>query len=111
MTPSTSRRFRFGVFALCWLLAAALQAYAGDVGIHGAVVGAYVPGWLLAIAAVPPWTLLLPAIVDAAIVLPGRVSVTLARALTLVNAVGLIAYAFVCIAVIFYVAFANNGIA
>jgi len=110
VTPSASRRFRFGIFALSWLLAAGLQSYAADVGIHGAIVGAYVPGWLLGVAAIPPWTLLLPAIVDGAVMAPGRVSVTLSKALTIANAVGLIAYAFVCVAIIFYVAFANNGI-
>ncbi|HTX57980.1 MAG TPA: hypothetical protein VMD47_12845 [Candidatus Acidoferrales bacterium] len=111
MTPLTSRRFRLGAFGVCWLVAAALQVYASDVGTHGALVGAYVPGWLLAIAAIPWWTLLAPAAVDGVAVLAAaNLSRGAMRVLTIVNAIGLVAYAFVSLAVIFYVAFANNGI-
>jgi hypothetical protein len=111
VTPAVSRRFRFSVFALCWLAAAGLQTYASDVGTHGAIVGAYVPQWLLGIAAIPAWTLLLPALADGAVALAAeRLSGGASRVLTIANAVALIAYAFVSIAVIFYVAFANNGI-
>lgn len=111
MTPSNTRRFRLGIFALCWLGAAALQVYAGDTGTHGAQVGAYVPAWLLAVAAIPSWTLLTPALVDgAAATAASRLSGGAMRALTIVNAVGLVCYAFASLAVIFYVAFANNGI-
>jgi hypothetical protein len=111
VTPTNARRFRLGIFALCWLLAAALQVYASDVGTHGAAVGAYVPGWLLAVAAIPAWTLLAPALVDGAAALgAARLSERPSRALTWINAIGLTAYAFASLAVIFYVAFANNGI-
>ena len=111
VTPTNGRRFRLAIFALCWLAAAALQVYASDVGIHGSTVGAYVPGWLLAVAAIPPWTLLLPAAIDgmAALAAP-RLSGGAMRAFTIANATGLVAYAFVSVAVIFYVAFANNGV-
>lgn len=106
-----TRRFRLGIFALCWLVAAALQVYASDVGTHGAAVGAYVPGWLLAVAAMPPWMLIAPALVDAvAAAGSARLPGALSRALTIANAALLIAYAFVSVALIFYVAFANNGV-
>lgn len=111
MTPLNARRFRLGIFALCWLVAAGLQVYASDVGTHGAEVGAYVPGWLLAVAAIPWWMLLIPALVDGlAAVGAAWLNGTTDRALTVLNAVGLVCYAFVAIAVIFYVAFANNGV-
>ncbi|HTC30534.1 MAG TPA: hypothetical protein VK702_07365 [Candidatus Acidoferrum sp.] len=111
MTPSNARRFRLGIFVLCWLGAAGLQVYAGDTGIHGAQVGAYVPAWLLAVAAIPPWTLLAPAVIDGvAAAAAARLSGGAMRALTIINAVGLVCYAFASLAVIFYVAFANNGI-
>ncbi|MGC2130068.1 MAG: hypothetical protein WA629_08230 [Candidatus Aquilonibacter sp.] len=110
MTPTNARRFRLGIFTLCWLLAAALQVYASDVGTHGAAVGAYVPSWLLVIAAIPAWALLLPALVDAVAALGARnLSDGLSRAFTIANATGLVAYAFVSLGVIFYVAFANYG--
>jgi hypothetical protein len=111
VTPTNARRFRLGIFGLCWLVAAGLQVYASDVGTHGAVVGAYVPGWLLAVAAIPAWTLLAPALVDGVAALGARrLSDGLSRAFTIANATGLVAYAFVSLSVIFYVAFANNGI-
>jgi uncharacterized membrane protein len=111
VTPLNGRRFRLGILALCWLGAAALQVYAGDTGTHGAVVGAYVPAWLLAVAAIPAWTLLAPALIDGvAAAVAARLSGAAMRVLTIVNAVGLVAYAFASLAVIFYVAFANNGI-
>lgn len=111
MTPANARRFRLGIFALCWLGAAGLQVYAGDTGTHGAEVGAYVPAWLLAVAAIPAWTLVAPALIDGvAVVGAPRLSGGAMRALTIVNAVGLVCYAFASLAVIFYVAFANNGI-
>ncbi len=85
--------------------------YAGDVGVHGSMVGAYVPAWLLVVAAIPWWSLLVPAIIDgAAAFAAARFSDAASRAFTVANAAGLIAYAFVSIAVIFYVAFASNGI-
>jgi len=111
VTPSNARRFRLGIFAVCWLLAAALQVYVSDVGVHGSAVGAYVPGWLLAVAAIPAWALLAPALIDgAAAPFAARFSGGAMRAFTILNACGLVAYAFVGLAVIFYVAFANNGI-
>jgi len=111
VTPSNGRRFRLAIYALCWLVTAALQVYVSDVGIHGAAVGAYVPGWLLAVAAIPSWTLLMPAVIDGVAALSApRLSGGAMRAFTIANAVGLVAYAFVSLAVIFYVAFANNGI-
>jgi hypothetical protein len=110
VTPTLSRRFRLGAFVICWLIAAGLQHYASDVGTHGAIVGAYVPGWLLAVAAIPWWTLLAPALVDAvAMAAAGSLSAGASRALTWINAIALVAYAFVSLAVIFYVAFANYG--
>ena len=95
---------------MCWLVAAGLQVYASDVGTHGAEVGAYVPGWLLAVAAIPWWALLVPAIVDGIAALGAGLGGAIDRALTILNAAGLVCYAFVAIAVIFYVAFANNGV-
>ena len=87
-----------------------MQIYAADVGPHGAAVGAYVPGWLLAVAAIPFWTLLVPAAIDAAAALgAGRLSHGAIRVLDWCNAVGLVVYAFASLAVIFYVAFANYG--
>ncbi len=110
MTPVSGRRFRLGIFALCWLGAAGLQVYASDTGIHGAQVGAYVPAWLLAVAAIPAWTLLAPALVDGAAAAGARrLSSGAMRALIIINAVGLVSYAFASLAVIFYVAFANYG--
>ena len=111
MTPVNARRFRLGILALCWLGAAALQVYAGDTGTHGAAVGAYVPAWLLAFAAIPAWTLLAPAAIDGlAAAGAARLSSGAMRALTAINVAGLVCYAFASLAVIFYVAFANNGI-
>lgn len=111
VTRRAFRRFRFALFALLWLAAAALQAYVSDIGTHGVIVGAYLPDWLLAIAAVPWWSLLAGAIVDAAVALaalhiPGAVL----RLLSWLNGLLLIAYAATAVAVIFYIAFANNGI-
>lgn len=111
MTRRAYRRFRFGIFALCWLGAAALQTYVSDVGTHGAIVGAYLPGWLLAVASVPPWAMLVAVAFDAlAALLALRVSEGLLRVLAFLNAILLVAYAAIGVAVIFYVAFANNGI-
>jgi hypothetical protein len=110
VTPENARRFRLGIFAVCWLVAAGLQVYASDVGTHGAAVGAFVPGWLLAVAAIPWWALLVPAAIDGLAAIPAHLNAGIGRALTVLNAIGLIAYAFVAIAVIFYVAFANNGV-
>jgi hypothetical protein len=110
VTQTLARRFRFGAFSLCWLGAAALQVYASDVGTHGVVVGAYLPDWLLAIASIPPWTLLLPAILDGVAAVAPRLPRGLVRALTIANAAALVSYAFAAIAVIFYIAFANNGV-
>ncbi len=74
-------------------------------------MGAYVPAWLLAFAAIPAWTLLVPAVVDGVAALSApRFSGGAMRALTILNATALVTYAFVSLAVIFYVAFANNGI-
>jgi uncharacterized membrane protein len=111
VTPENARRFRLGIFALCWLIAGGLQVYASDVGTHGAAVGAYVPAWLLAIAAIPWWMLLIPAAVDALTAwIAARLTNGAMLTLTILNSVGLVAYAFVAVAVLFYVAFANNGI-
>jgi hypothetical protein len=111
VTQRAYRRFRFGVFALCWLGAAALQAYVADVGTHGAMVGAYLPAWLLLVANVPPVAVLAAAVVDAlAALIALRMPLAIDRALVVANVVLLLAYAFAGVAVIFYVAFANNGV-
>ncbi|HUA10061.1 MAG TPA: hypothetical protein VMA98_12415 [Candidatus Acidoferrales bacterium] len=111
MTPLVSRRLQLGAFAVCWLVAAGLQVYASDVGSHGAQVGAYVPGWLLAVAAIPWWAFLAPALVDGIAALAGAsLTPPVVRVLMLLNATGLVAYAFVSVATIFYVAFSGNGI-
>lgn len=111
MTRRAYRRFRFALFAFLWLGAAALQAYVSDVGTHGVIVGAYLPGWLLAMAAVPWWSLLGAVAVDALVALAAlRIPGALLRVLSWINALLLIAYAAVGVAVIFYIAFANNGI-
>ena len=105
-----ARRFRLGAYVVCWLVAAGLQVYASDVGIHGAIVGAYVPGWLLAVAAIPFWTLLAPALIDAiALLAAAQLTRGAMRALDWINGIGLVAYAFASVAVIFYVAFTNYG--
>jgi len=110
VTPTLARRFRLGAYALCWLVAAGLQRYVSDTGTHGAIVGAYVPGALLAVAAIPFWTLFAPALVDTVATLgAARLSSGGVRILDWVNAVGLVAYAFLSIAVLFFVAFANYG--
>ena len=110
MTPTLSRRFRLGAYALCWLIAAGLQRYVTDTGIHGAAVGAYVPAPLLAVAAIPAWTLLIPGLIDIiALAAAQRLTRGAMRALDWLNAIGLVAYAFVSVAVLFYVAFTNYG--
>ncbi len=111
MTRRTYRWFRFGLFALLWVGAAALQTYVGDVGTHGAMVGAYVPGWLLGVAAIPPWAMLATAAADGlAALAAGHLPRALERGLVAANAALLVAYAFVGVAVLFYVAFASNAI-
>ncbi len=110
MTPALSRRFRLGAYVVCWLISAGLQRYVADTGTHGAIVGAYLPGWLLAVAAIPFWALLLPALVDAAAALAAaRLSPGTMRTFDWINAALLIAYAGASVAVLFYVAFANYG--
>jgi hypothetical protein len=111
VTRRTFRWFRFALFALLWLGAAAFQTYVSDVGTHGVMVGAYLPGWLLDVAAIPPLALLAIVLANAltaalALRLPGA----LLRVLAWLNALLLIAYACIGLAVIFYIAFANNGI-
>jgi hypothetical protein len=111
VTRRAYRRFRFGIFALCWLGAAALQTYVSDVGTHGVIVGAYLPGWLLAVAAIPPLAVLGVAVLDALVALAApRLPDALLPVLAILNSVFLVAYAFIGVAVIFYIAFANNGI-
>lgn len=111
MTRRAFRRFRFALFAALWLAAAALQVYVSDVGTHGVIVGAYLPDWLLAIAAIPWWALLVPAAADALIALAAlQISGAVLRLLSWLNGLLLIAYAALGVAVIFYIAFANNGI-
>ena len=111
MTRRAFRWFRFSIFALLWLGAAALQAYVSDIGTHGVMVGAYLPGWLLALAAIPWWAVLAVAAFDLLIALAAlRLSDALLRVLAVLNSVFLVLYAFVGVAVIFYIAFANNGI-
>jgi hypothetical protein len=111
VTRRAFRRFRFAVFALLWLGAAGLQAYVSDIGTHGVMVGAYLPGWLLTIAAVPWWAMLAAAALDLVIALAAlRLSNALLRAAAFLNGALLVFYAFVGVAVIFYIAFANNGI-
>jgi hypothetical protein len=111
VTRRAFRRFRFAIFALLWLGAAALQAYVSDIGTHGVMVGAYLPGWLLTIAAVPWWAMLAAAAFDLVVALAAlRLSNALLRVVAFLNGVLLVFYAFVGVAVIFYIAFANNGI-
>jgi hypothetical protein len=111
VTRRALRWFRFTVFALLWLGAAALQAYVSDIGTHGVMVGAYLPAWLLAIAAIPWWGVLAVAGLDLLIALAAlRLSDALLRALAFLNSAFLVFYVFVGVAVIFYIAFANNGI-
>jgi hypothetical protein len=110
VTPTVARRFRLGAYAVCWLVAAGLQRYVTDTGIHGAAVGAYVPAVLLAVAAIPFWTLLFPALIDGIGVLAAqRLTGGAMRAFDWLNAIGLVAYAFLSVAVLFYVAFTNYG--
>jgi hypothetical protein len=111
VTRRAFRRFRFGIFALLWLGAAALQVYVSDVGTHGVVVGAYLPSWLLALAAIPWWAVLAGVVVNAVAALAAlRLSDGVVRALTWINSVLLVLYAAIGVAVLFYIAFANNGI-
>ena len=111
MTRRAFRRFRFAIFALLWLGAAALQVYVSDVGTHGVMLGAYLPAWLLSVASIPPWTLLAIAVFDLLIALVAlRVSVILLRVLAFLNGILLVVYAFISVAILFYVAFANSGI-
>jgi hypothetical protein len=110
VTPAASRRFRLGAYVVCWLVAAGLQRYVADTGTHGAIVGAYLPAALLAVAAIPFWTLFAPAAIDAAAALgAARLSRALITVLDWFNAVGLVAYAGAAVAVLFYVAFTNYG--
>ncbi len=95
---------------MCWLVTAGLQLYVADTGTHGAIVGAYLPGTLLAVAAIPFWTFFAPALIDAAAALgAGALSSAMIRALDWLNAIGLVTYAGASIAVLFYVAFTNYG--
>lgn len=111
MTRRAFRWFRFAVFALLWLGAAALQVYVSDVGTHGVVVGAYLPAWLLGVASIPPWALLVLVAIDAVVALvASRVADGFLRALVWLNSILIVLYAFIGVAVIFYIAFANNGI-
>jgi hypothetical protein len=88
-----------------------LQVYVSDIGTHGVMVGAYLPGWLLSVAAIPPWALLAIAVLDAGIALLAlRLGDGILRALAWLNLIGLVLYGFIGVAVIFYIAFANNGI-
>jgi hypothetical protein len=110
VTPTLSRRFRLGAYVICWLVAAGLQRYVSDTGTHGAVVGAYLPGPLLAFAAIPYWTFFAPALLDLAATLgAGWLSRGTMRVADWLNAALLIAYAGAAIAVLFYVAFTNYG--
>jgi hypothetical protein len=110
VTPTLSRRFRLGAYALCWLVASGLQRYVSDAGTHGAAVGAYLPDALLAVAAIPYWTLFAPALLDLAGLLGAAwLSRGAMRLADWLNAVLLVAYAGVCVAVLFYVAFTNYG--
>jgi len=75
------------------------------------IVGAYLPDWLLAIAAVPWWALLAGVIVDAIVALAAlQIPGSVIRLLSWLNGLLLIAYAAAGVAVIFYIAFANGGI-
>jgi hypothetical protein len=110
VTPALARRFRLGAYVVCWLIGAGLQRYVADTGTHGAIVGAYLPGPLLAVAAIPFWALFAPAVIDAAAGLgAARLSPGAMRAFDWLNAIGLVAYAAAAVAVLFYVAFANYG--
>jgi hypothetical protein len=110
VTPTLSRRFRLGAYTLCWLVACGLQRYVTDAGTHGAAVGAYLPDALLAIAAIPYWTFFAPALLDLAGTLgAGWLSRGAMRAFDVINAVLLVTYAGLAVAVLFYVAFTNYG--
>jgi hypothetical protein len=111
VTRRAFRWFRFAILALLWLGAAALQVYVSDIGTHGVIVGAYLPAWLLSFAAIPPWTLLAVALLDAGIALVAlRLGEGVLRVLAWLNLFALGLYGFIGVAVIFYIAFANNGI-
>ena len=111
MTRRAWRRFRFALFALLWLGAAAFQTYVSDVGTHGVEVGGYLPDWMLAIASIPPWAFLIAVAFDGIVALLAmRIADLVLRVLGIANSVLLILYAAIGIAIIFYIAFANNGI-
>jgi hypothetical protein len=110
VTPTLTRRFRLGAYVICWLVVAGLQRYVTDTGTHGAAVGAYLPDVLLAFAAIPFWTLLFPALIDAIAAAAAQLLTRGAmRVLDWINAIGLVAYAFGSVAVLFFVAFTNYG--
>ena len=111
VTRRAFRRFRFALFALLWLGAAALQAYVSDVGTHGVAVGAYLPSWLLALAAIPWWAVLSAVAVNAIIALAAlHIPDGILRVLSWLNGALLVLYAAIGVAVLFYIAFANNGV-
>lgn len=111
MTRRAWRRFRFALFSLLWLGAAAFQTYVGDVGTHGVAVGGYLPDWLLAVAAIPAWTFLIAVAIDGVIALAAEyMADVVLRTLVAINSVLLILYAAIGIAVLYYIAFANSGI-
>jgi hypothetical protein len=95
----------------CWAGAAALGAYAADTGLHAVKVGAYLPGWLVAAATLPWWAALLPGAADAlAAGWHARMAPWLFRAIVWTNAALLTGYVFCALAIVYYVAFATNGI-
>jgi hypothetical protein len=111
VTRRTWRWFRFTLFALLWLGAAAFQTYVSDVGTHGVAVGGYLPDSLLALASIPAWAFLIAVALNGIIALfVMRIADLLLRLLAILNAALLILYALIGVAVIFYIAFANNGI-
>jgi hypothetical protein len=85
----------------------AIHLNVSDSTVHAAMVGAYVPGSLLSIAKMPAWIFFLPMAIElglllAATVLPNALS----RWLAILSFAAILAYSFVAVAMLFYVAFA-----
>jgi hypothetical protein len=104
--PSAERLVHGGL-GLGWLAALAAQLYVADAAVHGAEVGAYVPGLLLATAQIPSWAFLVPIALEAMLI--GAASFLtrrLSRVLAAISLAVLGAYACLAIAALLYVAFA-----
>lgn len=94
--------------ALCWVGAAVLHGtYISDLAVHAADLGVYFPGWLGGFVAIPAWLWLLPAGADAAAaLLTSRLDMRALRAVATITFGGVLAYAVLALAVLYYVSFA-----